>query len=363
MRKSRKLFTAVLFLLSSGIQANKLSEQFQKDLDNSLKDHSSPGAVLLVANDQMGPLLFASGESDIKNHRPMAINDTFRIASMSKTFLAAAILKLVDSHQLELDDLVKKYLANNLEVARIPNGDELTIRELLQMRSGIPDYYLGDKYNALFDEDENHIATPAEAIKTIYGEKPLFKPNQKYNYSNTNYVLLHMVLEQVTKKTLAQAMQDLIFQPLHLDHTYITQEKDFANKDFNGLTTHGYTLGDNKQFEDVTRTYDGNGLGDGAVVTNASELYQFLKALLQDKTVLSQESLKEMLHFVDGYGLGISVEKAGGDTYLTHNGTASGYSGQYYVDSENGWVIILTNSDGSEFIVDLSDKAYQNLYS
>jgi D-alanyl-D-alanine carboxypeptidase len=363
MKKTSKLLLIVLFILSSEIQANDLSAQLQKDLNNSLKDHSSPGAVLLVDNGKMGPLLFAAGESDIKKHTPMRVDDTFRIASMSKTFLATAILKLVDLHQIKLDDLAKNYLPKSIDILRIPNGEMVTIRELLQMRSGIPEYYLGDEYDALFAEDTHHIVTPEEAIKAIYDKKPLFKPNQKYNYSNTNYVLLHMIVEQITKKTLAEAMQDLIIKPLHLVHTYVTQEKEFTNMDFQGLTTHGYTLDDNNQFNDVTRTYDGNGLGDGAIVTNVSELYQFIKALLQDKTILSASSLKEMLHFVDDYGLGIWVEKVGGDIYYTHNGTASGYSGQYYIDSEDSCVIILTNSDGTEFIDDLSDKVYQNLYS
>lgn len=363
MKKRVIIFSLMICLINTNLWASGFSEQLQKDLDNSLSDQSSPGAVMLVVKDDIKPMLFASGVSDIERHKPMQIDDTFRVASISKTFLAAVILKLVDQNQIKLDDLAKKYLPKNIDIQRIPNGDTVTVRELLQMRSGIPNYYLSDKYNALFEKDLQHIVTPEEAIKTIYGEKPLFKPSQKYDYSNTNYVLLHAIVEEVTHKTLAQAMHDLIINPLNLHHTYVTQEQEFANKDFHGLTTHGYTLGDNKEFDDVTTTYDGNGLGDGAMVTNATDLYQFLKALLQDKTLLSQESLKNMLHFIDDYGLGISVEKVASDSYYTHNGTSSGYSGQYYVDSENTWVIILTNSDATDFINDLSDKAYQVVYS
>ena len=350
-----------LFLFSTINYASDLTQKLQHDLDNSLKDKSAPGAVMLVATKTVGPLLFASGLSDITLHKAMRVDDTFRVASISKTFLAVAILILVDEKKISLDALAKSYLPAGVDINRIPNGNTVTVRELLQMRSGIPNYYLGDNYNDLFRDNANHIVTPIEAVQTIYDTKPLFPNGKKYNYSNTNYVMLQLILEQVTHKTFAQTIQDKLINKLALTHTYVTDEKDFSNLDDHRLTTHGYTFNTKNQFIDVTRKYDGNGLGDGAIVTNITDLYHFLKALLQEKTVLSPESLQAMLHFIDDYGLGISVERVSGYDYYTHNGTAAGYSGQYYVDNDFNWVIILTNSDETDFIVDLSDKAYQSL--
>ena len=345
---------------SKMVFADELSDKLREDLNSSLQDHSAPGAVMLVANDKIGVLTFAAGDSDIATHTPMKVTDTFRIASMSKTFLAAAILKLVDEKKINLDDLAQKYLPNSVSIAKIPNGKEVTVRQLLQMRSGIPDYYLGDNYKALFAKNKNYIVKPAEAIAAVYGEKPLFSAGKKYHYSNTNYVLLQLILENVTQRSLAEAMNQLIIQPLHLTRTYVTEEKDFADSNFKRLTTHGYSYDDDSRFVDVTRKYDGNGLGDGAVVTDITDLYHFLRALLQDKSILNADTLKQMMNFIDTYGLGIYVERVGGDNYYTHNGCASGYSGQYWVDDENDWVIILTNSDETQFLNELGDKVYQN---
>ncbi len=361
MKKLLNMIVGIFLLTSLCYADDGLNAKAQKFLNDSLQDHSAPGVVMLISNDKVGTVVFAAGESNIENHTRMKVDDTFRIASMSKTFIAAAILKLVDEGKLKISDPISMLLPSSMDVKRLPNGEALTVKDLLQMRSGLPDYYQSDEYNALFSDDKNHIVTATEAVSTIYDKKPLFSPGKKYNYSNTNYVILQLIIEKVTQKPLAQALNSLIIDPLHLTHTYITEEKDFTNANDHRLTTHGYTLDDNKKFIDVTKKYDGTGLGDGCVVTDLSDLQKFLKALLEDKTFISSDGLKQMLHLVDDYGLGISAEETPSGIYYTHNGDASGYSGQYYLDKSNNLVIILTNSDETKFIGDLSDNIYQQL--
>ncbi|HAT1822300.1 TPA: beta-lactamase family protein, partial [Legionella pneumophila] len=271
-----------------------LTKQLHTILKDNLSDSLTPGAVLLISSPDIGTISVAAGFADKDNKTPMNIMDSFRLASMSKTFLAVTVLKLVADKQLNLDDNIADLLPDSIDIERIPNGDEVTVQQLLQMRSGIPNYTDYASYSDLIDTMVDKEWTPEECIKLVYDQKPNFKPGKDYEYSNTNYLLLQLIIENLTGESYAESIKEYILKPLHLKNTYI--EKQEFDDDHHYLSTHGYTLEDGKVV-DVTDYDDGFGLADGGIISTAEDINLFVQALLKDKILLSSSYLKMMLTF------------------------------------------------------------------
>ena len=128
---------------------------------------------------------------------------------------AAVIMQLAQEGKLSLDDPVSKY------VPGVPNGDRITIAELLEMRSGLYNYTDAPEVSASLDRDPTKVWTPAEVLAIAFAHPPNFPPGTAYEYNNTNYALLGLVAEKVDGKPLAQVMQDRLFGPLGMQHTVL----------------------------------------------------------------------------------------------------------------------------------------------
>ena len=128
---------------------------------------------------------------------------------------AAVILQLAQEGKLSLDDPVSKY------VPGVPNGDNITIAELLEMRSGLYNYTNAPEISASMDDDPTKVWTPDELLAIAFAHPPNFPPGTAYEYNNTNYVLLGLIIEKVDGKPLAPAMQDRLFGPLGMQHTVL----------------------------------------------------------------------------------------------------------------------------------------------
>src|SRR3954452_19168582 len=160
------------------------------------------------------------GDADLATHRAMTRADHFRIGSNTKTFVISVLLQLVDEGKLGLDDKLSKF---DLGVA-IPNAENITVRELCEIRSG-----LFEAYDT--PEIDRMKITPDMKFdaRTLVGwavqQKPLFAPGTKYNYSNTNYLLLGLIIETVTKDSIADQIRTRLLEPFHLTETsYPTTE-------------------------------------------------------------------------------------------------------------------------------------------
>ncbi len=348
---SRQVFL-ILFIFFISITAYAADEaiksKLQSMLDPIVSDNSIPGAVLLVSSPKIGTVSVASGYSDKETKTPMRIDNNFRIASMSKTFLSVAILKLVELGKLNLDDKISDLLSDSLEIDRIPNGRQVTVRQLLGMRSGIPNYMEYDAYSKMVENDPDRKWSAEDCIKIIYDAEPSFKADSSYEYSNTNYSVLQYILEKVTGESYEKALRKFIFDPAGMKNTYVEVHEE-REGGFKGLHTHGYDM-QGKKVIDVTEYNDGFGLGDGGIVSTAEDMMLFVHALLETKSLLSENILHEMLQVKgeDRYGLGIYQEQAGDELAWTHNGSASGFSGQYYyLPKAKMIIILLTNIAGS----------------
>lgn len=126
---------------------------------------------------------------------------------------AAVIVQLAHEGKLKYSDPVSNY------VAGVPNGDHITIAELLEMRSGLYNVLNAPELSESADHDMTKVWTPAELLAIAFAHPPNFSPDADYEYSNTNYVLLGLIIEKIEGKRLAEAMQDRLFGPLGLQHT------------------------------------------------------------------------------------------------------------------------------------------------
>ena len=342
------LILSLISALSFALSADPYTSKLKRFTRLQMEEDETPGVVVLLSSPKIGVRHFSLGHATLTpKFQSMTINNNFRVASISKTFLAVMILKLVEQQKIDLAKPIATYLPKDLDLALIPNVEKITVHHLLNMTSGIPEYYDLDVDDYL-SKHPYRTWKPKDALAFSTDLKPKFRPGKGYEYSNTNYVLLQMILQQVTQKSISENLESMICQPLQLKHTFAD---DFKLSPFT-LTTKGYDTKKNEM--DVSELDDGFGIGDTFVVTDALDLNRFLTALFLDKTVLKPATLAAMLtpnaYGRYGYGVEISNSKHWGKVY-SHNGLVNGFQTNYfYVPKFQLTVIILTNNRATKLI-------------
>jgi D-alanyl-D-alanine carboxypeptidase len=172
-----------------------------------------PGLIVSIDAPNLCRWTEALGIRDATKHRPMQGNEHMRIGSITKTFTGTVVLQLVDEGWLGLDDPISRYLTG------VPNGDHITIRQLLTMTSGLYNYSDDLAFNASLDTDPQRVWTPEELLAIGLAQPPYFLPGTAFHYSNTNSVLLGRLIEALTGHPLEQAFAHRIFTPLKLHDT------------------------------------------------------------------------------------------------------------------------------------------------
>jgi D-alanyl-D-alanine carboxypeptidase len=210
--------------------------ELQAEIPQLMEDNAIPGVVVLIRSREQGNWSSAFGTKAIGDDEPITLDDFLRIGSNTKTMTATVILQLVQEGKLSLDDPLAKY------VEGFPNGDQITIAQLAEMRSGLYAYTSDPGYNQTLDDDPTKAWTPDEMLAIARPQPPDFPPGQQFEYSNTNYVLLGVIIEQVTGKSVAENFEDRIFEPLGLDHTSFPARDDSTIPDPH---PQGYQFGTN----------------------------------------------------------------------------------------------------------------------
>jgi D-alanyl-D-alanine carboxypeptidase len=175
-------------------------------VDTTAKELLIPGAVVQLRTPH-GEFTATYGTTLLGADSPPSGDTHFRIASNTKTITAAVIMLLAQEAKLSLDDPVSKY------VPGVPNGDNITIAESLEMRSGLYNYTNDPIISATIDTDPAKVWTPAELLAIAFAHPANFPPGKAYEYNNTNYALLGLVAEKVDGKPLAQVMHDRLSVP------------------------------------------------------------------------------------------------------------------------------------------------------
>lgn len=328
-----------------------LAQEESEDLVDLLADYlyeDEPGVVIYVASADEA-WYGTYGLANLNTGEPIQVDDLFRLASVSKSLVATVVLQLVDEGEIELDATLSDYLPDDM-TANIENAEEATIRQMLQMTSGIFDYIDSDDFDDALIDNPAYMWTAEEVITYAYEEDAYFEPGDDYYYSNSNYVLAQLIIENVTGNSLADELNDRIFTPTGMDSCYLETPDRFAK----GIVR-GYQLNDNDDYEDITEINDGIGFGDGGIVCSAGDLAKFLPALANGD-YLEDDTLDEMFNIVDdsNYGLGIGYDDTEYGIQISHDGASSGFqSVMTYLPDEEFVIVILTNDFDSEIIEDL----------
>jgi D-alanyl-D-alanine carboxypeptidase len=200
-------------------------------LKKSFKESDAPGVVAAVQTPEY-TWVRALGVADRASGDPMTPEVHHRIGSITKTFTATLLLQAADEGLLSLDDTIDQYIKG------APNGDKITLRQMADMTSGIASYTEDEQWVKEWLSDPTRVWAPEELARIGIKESPLFDPGSEWFYSNTNYVLLGLVLEKVTGKPIGELYRMEIIEPLDLRETSFP----YGNSALPEPYDHGYTL-------------------------------------------------------------------------------------------------------------------------
>jgi D-alanyl-D-alanine carboxypeptidase len=321
------LCLSLIVVTSCGTSAPTLSQdtrdELESALDEALSVSGAPGAMAGIWTPE-GDWVVTRGEANMETGEPLKTSDLFRIGSITKTFVATVVLTLADDGLLSLDDKLSEYYPD------FPRADEVTVRMLLNHTSGI---FSWDEEEAVFERiyQDPDAGWSIEGMIELAAEHPFyFEPGTGQHYSNINYFLLGMIIEEVTGQTLRGAIEERIAEPLGLEDTFLPDSLSYK-----GETVHGYEESDGETV-DVTGgrveeviSYD-LAWAAGGMVTTLDDLKVWAKALATGE-LLSEAMYEEQMTMVDtspqgspiksGYGLGVSLS----DVWVGHSGAVIGH--------------------------------------
>ncbi len=344
-----RLLAVLLGLLApAGLSTSPL----QSALATGLRQTRAPGAQAAIY--RCGRLVWSgvAGITDKQSRRPVAPTTRFVIASATKTVTGTMIMQLVQQGKLTLDTPLARFYP------QLPNAGSITVEMLLRHRSGLPDYEDAPSLQAALN-DPRHRWTRDEIIRALSAKRPLFAPGSHYRYTNSNFVVLGGILEQVGGRSIEQAFQSGIAAPLGLTHS------SFATPHDSPLFAHPYSV-----YPPPTDQWvPGYGIGsdtlgpvwtDGGLATTALDLARFGDGLFGGRLVTAA-TLAQMTR-IDGSqeGLGVEASDFDGLTWLGHSGSYGGFESEVWYDGTRGVTIALTtNMDEADSAADTtSDRIW-----
>ncbi|MFD8287632.1 serine hydrolase domain-containing protein [Streptomyces lavendulae] len=303
-----------------------------------LREAKVPGVIVALSAPGKGEYVRAFGVADKATGAPMTPGLNMRIGSETKTFTVTALLRLVDQGKVGLDDPIGKY------VTGVPNGDRITLRELAGMRSGLFNYSQDEGFFKALTSNPRRNFTPRELLAYSFRHPVNFAPDAKFEYSNTNLILLGLVVEKVSGKKLADYIDQQVVKPARLTHTLFPTGAEFP-----GPHAHGYTdQTASGKTEDATDWNPSWGWAAGAMISDLPDLRSWAKTLATG-TLLTPATQAERLKVSPagdlpdtGYGLGIfNVEG-----WIGHNGSLPGYQSlTVYLPQSRATLVVLLNTD------------------
>jgi D-alanyl-D-alanine carboxypeptidase len=318
----------------------RLSEENLQELDGvidqEMQDKNLPGVVVGVWIPDEGEYVVAKGEANLDTGRERQPEDPFRIASITKTFTVTAILQLVDERVLSKTDKLSTWYPD------FPNADEITVDDLLRMRSGIDDPFDHEFLEYYYDNPEASI-TADEMIGLAADRADQFEPpGKETNYTNVNYTLLQEIVRRVSGKDLGVQIAQGIFEPLGMENSLYP-----ANNNLPG-ELRGYSWdAESEEFEDKTVLNPAVPGGAGAIISDLSDMRTYARALCTGELLgpetqaarLEGETLEDAPDFVR-YGEGVELF---GD-FCGHNGTIFGFSSEmFYLPQEDAVIVVNVN--------------------
>ncbi|TWP47797.1 beta-lactamase family protein [Lentzea tibetensis] len=302
--------------------------EVQQSLDSLVRKEKFPAALAAVQAKGRSTS-YTSGTGELGKSTPVPRDGQVRVGSNTKTFVAVVVLQLVGEGKVELDAPIERYLPGLVRGQGI-DGRAITVRQLLQHTSGLPNYtaYIGlEKF-----ENVQHVyVQPRELLDRALAHPADFAPGAKWEYSNTNYLLAGLLIERVTGRPVAEQVTERVIDRIGLRDTYWPEVGD---QTIDGRHPHGYVLADDvsDRVVDATELDPSWGWAAGAMISTPSDLNRFFSALLGGR-LLGAAQLAQMRTTVEAatwpgarYGLGlVSTPLSCGGVYWGHGGDIHGF--------------------------------------
>ncbi len=268
------------------------------------------GIIAYVDQEGHDPWVGASGYQDLSRSVEIGTGDRFKIGSTTKMFTATMVLQLVEEGRVELDHPIIEYLAPEwaATLQQVEYGSEITVAQALSHRSGIMDYTSSPELQANLLADPGALYPPLEIFRLILNGSPNFPPGEEFSYSNTNFHLLGNLLESLTGKPYGEILHGRILSEMGMTRTVLSDEIFPGNLD--GVA-HAYaTLGD-RLYDNLEFSGSGWAWAAGGIVSTATELGRFQRALLAGDFFEDPATLESMttLRKNEWYGMGMMVDE------------------------------------------------------
>lgn len=364
------LAVATAFLFGNAMSASAAALKpidpaaLQATVEGLAKELLLPGAVVLLRTPQ-GNFVASYGTSELGVASPPRADTHFRAASNTKTMTAAVIMQLAQEGKLRFNDPISKYVQD------VPNGQNITIGQLLKMRSGLYDYSTAPELSESLDRNPTKVWTVEELRAIAFGHPPLFAPGAEFDYCNTNYLLLGLVAEKITGQPLAGVLHDRLFAPTGMRNTSIPASTSNAMPQ---PYSHGYIYGGSLYAlvdapypadlqaaaragtlkpNDVMRQNPSYAFGTGSAISTADDLATWMRALVGGK-VLNADYQRQWMESPEPedparpqgqkYGYGIALMTFGPNRVYFHGGEMPGYNSFMGYDPDNDVTLVIWTS-------------------
>ncbi|MGH7233742.1 MAG: serine hydrolase domain-containing protein [Nitrospiraceae bacterium] len=317
------------------------------EIDKQMREQNLPGVVVAISVPGRGEYIAVKGMANLETRRARALDDPFRIASITKTFTATAILQLVDQGHLKKSDTLSKWFPN------FPNADLITVDDLLRMRSGIPDAWDEDLLSYYYKNPLSDM-TVRDIIRraAIMGDR-LGPPDQTTKYTNVNYSLLEEIIRKASRNPIDVQITEGILKPLKMKHSLYPVTSDLPGQ------LHGYSWNiQTKKFDDKTILNPALPGGAGAMISTGADLQTYVRALCTG-TLLKPATHKARLESKPVEGIPEFVQYGEGiirlGKFCGHDGTIFGFSSDlFYLPEKDATIVINVNR------LDLDDKSFSS---
>lgn len=317
--------------------------------------------MVAIVQNRSGTTHYTSGRAILRPARPIRVTDRLRVASITKTFVAAVVLQLVGERRLSLDENVTRWLPGVL-----PTGHTATVRQLLNHTSGIPDFPDEPTF-ARFREDVRLFVPAREAVAIATAAPSLFGPGDGWSYSNTGYEVLGLLIERLTGDPIAKVLSERILVPLRLDDTSFEPRPGRPR-----ALAHGYALPGSDLAQaavrprDVTDAVNPGASASGALVSTIGDVARFYHALFSGE-LLPKELLAEMMKTVptggpNQQGLGVFRYPVSCGSAWGHGGFFPGYVTAALASRDGSHVVVLGANAASGALSDALFDAAKAAY-
>jgi D-alanyl-D-alanine carboxypeptidase len=328
---------AALIVVAPATAASPRDAALTSSIRAALTDASAPGAIVGVWQPGRAPYVRTFGVRSTTTRRPMSTNLYMRIGSETKTFTITALLQLVEQGKISLDDPISKY------VDGVISGDTITLRELAVMRSGLANYSATDAFDQLLTADPQKSWTPQELLSYSIGGPLQFAPGEGFAYSNTNTILLGLVVEKVSGESIGGYIKRHITKPLGMTQTSFPTTSALPSPHADG-----YSTGADKSVENATNWNPTWTWSAGQMVSTLHDMRIWAQRVATGRGLLTPAMQRVRAASVAKvqepitYGLGLfNVHQ-----WIGHNGSLPGYQTiALYRPQTKTTIVALINTD------------------